>query len=63
VQKDRPILGGYKNSIEASYPVIGDEKDSLGRLNKNQESSLGIDPEGTAYILYPDGKRDLLTQD
>ena len=63
VQKDRPILGGYKNSIEASYPVIGDEKNILGRLNKNQESSLGIDPEGTAYILYPDGKRDLLTQD
>ena len=63
VQKDRPILGGYKDSIEASYPVIGDEKNILGRLNKNQESSLGIDPQGTAYILYPDGKRDLLTQD
>jgi len=63
VQKDRPILGGYENSIEASYPVVGDEKTILGRLNKNQESSLGIDPKGTAFLLYPDGRRDQITKD
>ena len=63
IQKDRPILGGYENSIEASYPVIGDEKTILSRLNKNQESSLGIDPQGTAFLLYPDGKRTQITKD
>ena len=63
IQKDRPILGGYEDSIEASYPVIGDEKTILSRLNKNQESSLGIDPEGTAFLLYPDGTRKQITKD
>ena len=63
IQKDRPILGGYEESIEASYPVIGDEKTILSRLNKNQESSLGIDPQGTAFLLYPDGKRTQITKD
>jgi len=72
VRKNRPVLGGYKDSIEASYPVIGDENTILDRLKnesihkygkETQESTLGIDPQGTAYILYPDGKRDLLTQD
>ena len=63
IQKDRPILGGYENSIEASYPVIGDEKTILSRLNKNQESSLGIDPQGTAFLLYPDGKKTQITKD
>ena len=63
IQKDRPILGGYENSIEASYPVIGDEKTILSRLNKNQKSSLGIDPQGTAWELYPDGTRKQITKD
>jgi len=34
IQKDRPILGGYEDSIEASYPVIGDEKTILKILSK-----------------------------
>ena len=72
VRKNRPVLGGYENSLEASYPVVGDEKTILDKLKsesvlkhreETQKSSLGIDPQGTAYILYPDGKRDLLTQD
>jgi hypothetical protein len=63
IQKDRPILGGYEDGIEASYPVIGDEKTILGRLNDNQKSSLGIDPQGTAWELFPDGTRERITKD
>ena len=60
---DIPIIGGYEDSLEASYPVSGSNRDILKRLNKNQKESLIIEPDGLAYTEDRKGKRTTLTKD
>ena len=58
----KPILGGYKSGLNASFSIHGSDKDILKSLPHGQESSLSIEPNGNAYLLYPNGKKELITQ-
>jgi len=59
----KPILGGYKQGLNASFSIHGSDKDILKSLPHGQESSLSIEPNGDSYLLYPNGKKELITQD
>ena len=58
----KPILGGYKKGLNASFSIHGSDKDILKSLPHGQESSLSIEPNGNSYLLYPNGKKELITQ-
>lgn len=57
-----PIIGGYNNGLNAGYTLSGTDKDILNDLDPKQESSLSISPDGTSRLLYPDGRKEILTK-
>jgi len=55
-------LGGYNGGLNANSIIHGDDNEILSKLNKNQESSLSIDPSGISRLLFPGGKKVTITK-